>query len=112
MSNPHIKIKKEKSQNIYNSLISPRTTISGRGLLRRLGSGLIGLEGTKQVMISDDASESTSELRSLSLSEISDLSDDEEIVISQSSLHRAEFLWDRSSNKPRPRFCNRSGSNV
>ena len=93
---------------IYNFLISPRTTISGRGLLRRLGSGLIGLEGTKQVMISDDASESMSELGSLSLSETSDVSDEEEIDISQSSLHCA-FLWERSSNKPRPRFCNGSG---
>ena len=68
-------------------LTSPRTTISGRGLLRRLGSGLIGRFGMKQVMISDDASESMSELGSLSLSESSDDSDEEEIVISQSSLH-------------------------
>jgi hypothetical protein len=56
---------------------------SPSGLLRRLGSGLIGRFGMKQVMISDDASESMSELGSLSLSD----SDEEEIVISQSSLH-------------------------
>src|ERR1700678_1924335 len=87
---------------IYDVL---RTTISGRGLLRRLGSGLIGLQGTKPVMISDDASESTSESASLSrkVSEMSDVSDEEEIDISESSLHCA-FL---SSNNPRPRFCNR-----
>ena len=55
--------------------------------MRRLGSGLIGLEGTKQVMISDDALESTSELEWLSLSETSDVvSDEEEIDISQSLL--------------------------
>jgi len=52
---------------IYDFLMSPRTTISGRGLLERLGSGLIGLEGTKLVMISDDASESMSESGLLSL---------------------------------------------
>ena len=40
----------------------------------------------KQVMISDDALESTSELEWLSLSESSDVSDEEEIDISQSSL--------------------------
>jgi len=85
---------------IYDFLTSPRTTISGRGLLRRLGSGLIGLEGTKQVMISDDASESMSESGSLSLSEMSDVSDEEETDISELSLH----LWERSSNIPRPRF--------
>ena len=62
-------------------LTFPRTTISGRGLLRRRGSGLIGRFGMKQVMISDDASES------LGSSSLSETSDDEEIVISQSSLH-------------------------
>lgn len=79
--------------------------MSGRDLLRRLGSGLIGLQGTKEVMISDDASESMSESGSVSLSEMSDVSDEEEIDISESLL----FLWERSSNMPRPRFCDRLG---
>lgn len=40
-------------------LLSSNTTILGGGLLEaRRGRGLIGLEGTKQVMISDDSSES------------------------------------------------------
>jgi hypothetical protein len=76
--------------------------ISGR-LLARFGSGLIGLTGTNDVIIKEDASESTSESSSSSprLSEESDESSDEEDVdISESSFGR-----DRSSNTPRPRFC-------
>ena len=99
-----------RGEQVYDLLTSPRTTISGRDLLRRLGSGLIGLQGTKEVIISDDVSESISESGSLSLSEMSVVSDEEEIDISE-SLSQCASLWERSSNIPRPRFCNRLGQN-
>jgi hypothetical protein len=66
---------------------SSRTTISGCSFWARFGSGLIGLTGTNDVIIMEEASESTSEsFSSLGLSEVSDeLSDEEEVDISESS---------------------------
>lgn len=75
----------------HDSLVSFSTTISGGGLLEeRLGRGLIGREGTKEVMISEDSSESASESSSSSAA-ISFVSESDEVDISKSTSSSPSF---------------------
>jgi len=86
-------------------LSSPITTMLGRRLVARRGRGLIRRIGTKDVIISGSESESSLSI----ISEPSDVSEDEDedeqvVDISESSLE-FPFALERSSKRPRPRFC-------